>query len=95
MGDRAREEAARHMIKARAQMAQGAEQMRKSARELRAEAVRLSDPAYRAKQIADNRARGNIVTDAELCEAAAGMPSQADKMERQAARLAAEARNPT
>jgi DNA helicase HerA-like ATPase len=95
MGERAREEAARHMIKARAQMAQGAEQMRKGARELRAEAVRLNDPTYRAKQIAENRARGNVVTDAELREVAASLPSKADDMERQAERLATEARNPT
>jgi beta-lactamase regulating signal transducer with metallopeptidase domain len=95
IGERAREEAARHMVKARVQMAQGAEQMRKSARELRAEAVRLNDPAYRAKQIAENRARGNVVTDAELRDLAASLPSRADEMERQAERLAAEARNPT
>jgi beta-lactamase regulating signal transducer with metallopeptidase domain len=95
IGERAREEAARHMVKARVQMAQGAEQMRKGARELRAEAVRLSDPAYRAKQIAENRARGNVVTDAELREVGASLPAKADEMERQAERLAAEARNPT
>jgi beta-lactamase regulating signal transducer with metallopeptidase domain len=95
IGERAREEAARHMVKARVQMAQGAEQMRRSARELRAEAVRLNDPAYRAKQIAENRARGNVVTDAELRDLAASLPSRADEMERQAERLAAEARNPT
>jgi beta-lactamase regulating signal transducer with metallopeptidase domain len=95
IGERAREEAARHMVKARVQMAQGAEQMRKSARELRAEAVRLSDPAYRAKQIAENRARGNVVTDAELREVGASLPAKADEMERQAERLATEARNPT
>jgi len=80
------------MTKARAQMAQGAEQMRKGAREMRAEAVRLRDPAYRARQIADNRARGNEVTDAELRALARQMPSQADDMDRQADRLAAEAR---
>lgn len=95
MGDRAREEATRQMVKARIQMGQGAEQMRKSARELRAEAVRLNDPAYRAKQIAENRARGNVVTDAELRDVAASLPARADEMERQAERLAAEARNPT
>ncbi|OYW29378.1 MAG: peptidase M56 [Caulobacter sp. 12-67-6] len=92
IGERAREEAARHMIKARIQMAQGAEQMRKGARDLRAEAVRLRDPAYRARQIADNRGRGNQVTDAELRALADQMPAQADDMERQAERLAAEAR---
>ncbi|OZA73169.1 MAG: hypothetical protein B7X77_10365, partial [Caulobacter sp. 39-67-4] len=59
---------------------------------LRAEAVRLRDPAYRARQIADNRGRGNQVTDAELRALADQMPAQADDMERQAERLAAEAR---
>jgi beta-lactamase regulating signal transducer with metallopeptidase domain len=95
IGERAREEAARHMVKARAQMAQGADQMRRSARELRAEAVRLSDADYRAKQIAENRARGNVITDAELREVGASLPAKADDLERQAEHLAAEARKPT
>ena len=94
-GERARQEAARHMIKARVEMAHGAEQMRKGARDMRAEAIRLRDPAYRARQIADNRARGNEVTDAELRALAGHMPSQADDMDRQADRLAAESRKKT
>jgi hypothetical protein len=69
--------------------------MRRSARELRAEAVRLSDPAYRAKQIAENRARGNVITDAELRDVGASLPAKADDLERQAEHLAAEARKPT
>lgn len=93
-GERARDEAARHMVKARAQMAQGAVQMRNGAQDMRAEAVRLRDPAYRAQQIAENRARGHVVTDAELRDLADRLPSQADDLERQAERLAQEARKP-
>lgn len=92
VGERARQEMATHMIEARVQMALGAEQIRKGARDLRAEAVRLRDPAYRARQITENRARGNVVTDAELRAVAAGMPAQADEMEREADELAREAR---
>lgn len=94
-GERARSEAARHMVQARVHMAQGAEQMRRGARDMRAEAARLRDPAYRSKQIAENRARGQVITDAELLDLAKRLPSQADDMERQASRLAAEARDPT
>ncbi len=82
------------MVQARAEMARGAEQMRHGAQQMRAEAVRLRDPAYRAQQIADNRARGNVVTDAELRDLANSLPSQADDMDRQADRLAQEARKP-
>lgn len=95
IGERAREEAARHMVKARVQMAQGAQQMRKGAQEMRAEAARLRDPAYRARQIAENRAHGSEVTDADLRDLAGRLPSQADDLDRQADRLAAEARKPT
>jgi beta-lactamase regulating signal transducer with metallopeptidase domain len=92
IGEKAREEAARQMVKARAQMAQGAVQMRNGAQQMRQEAVRLRDPAYRAKQIEDNRARGNVVTDAELRALSERLPSQADDLDRQAERLAADAR---
>jgi beta-lactamase regulating signal transducer with metallopeptidase domain len=95
VGEQARAEAARAMVKARVHMAQGAVQMRKGAQEMRAEAVRLRDPAYRAKQIAENRDRGNVVTDAELRDLASRLPSQADDLDRQADRLAEEARKPT
>jgi hypothetical protein len=66
--------------------------MRKSAQDLRSEAVRLRDPAYRARQIAENRTRGNRVTDAELLAVAASLPAQADEMDRDAARLTRDAR---
>jgi hypothetical protein len=80
------------MVKARAQMAQGAVQMRQGAQQMRDEAARLRDPAYRARQIEDNRARGNVVTDAELRALIERLPSQADDLDRQADRLAQEAR---
>lgn len=95
IGEKAREEAARQMVQARVQMAQGAVQMRNGAQQMRQEAARLRDPAYRAKQIEDNRARGNVVTDAELRALADRLPSQADDLDRQADRLAADARKPT
>ncbi|HWU14248.1 MAG TPA: peptidase M56, partial [Caulobacter sp.] len=82
----------RQMVKARAQMAQGAVQMRQSAQEMREEAARLRDPAYRAQQIEENRARGHVVTDAELRELSTRLPIQADDLDRQADRLAQEAR---
>ncbi len=95
IGEQARQQAAREMVKARAQMAQGAVQMRQGAQQMRAEAVRLRDPAYRARQIEDNRARGNVVTDAELRALSEHLPSQADDLDRQADRLAADARKPS
>jgi hypothetical protein len=76
-------------------MADGADQMRNGAREMRAEAARLRDPAYRAKQIAENRARGQTVTDAELLELSNRLPTQAEHLERQADRLAERAREPS
>jgi len=94
-GERARQRAEREMVRARAQMADGADQMRNGAREMRAEAARLRDPAYRAKQIAENRARGQTVTDAELLELSNRLPAQAEHLERQADRLAEQAREPS
>lgn len=82
----ARREAARHM-------AEGADDMLAGAREMREEAARLEDPAYRADQIARNRARGEIVTDAELRALAPRLREQADAMERQAAEMRARAAN--
>jgi lipopolysaccharide export system protein LptA len=76
-------------------MAKGAVQMHQGAQQMRAEAARLRDPAYRAQQIADNRSRGNVVTDAELRDLAKQLPGQADDLDRQADRLAQEARKPS
>ncbi len=89
-GERARVEAIKV---ARVQMAQGAVQMRAGARQMREEAARLGDPAYRARQIEDNRARGNIVTDQELQDVARRLPRQADNLECQADKLAAQAKD--
>ena len=91
-GDQARQDAAREMARARVEMSRGAEEMRRGAGEMRQEAARLRDPAYRAKVIADNRARGQTVTDQELIALSRTMPGQADQMERDADRMAAQAR---
>jgi len=93
LGEQARLQAARAREDAAHHMAQGAEQMRKGAQEMRAEAVRLRDPAYRARQITENRARGNHVTDAELLALSTSLPTKADEMERDADRLARDARS--
>ena len=52
--------------------------MRAGAAQMRTESVRLQDPTYRARQIAENRARGNTVTDAELRALSASLPARAD-----------------
>ena len=54
---------------------------------MREEARRLRDPAYRARQIEENRARGQTVTDAELIDLSRRLPEQADELERQAQRM--------
>ncbi len=48
---------------------------------------RLRDASYRAQVIAENRARGNDVTDAELIELSRKLPGQADDLERQSRRM--------
>jgi beta-lactamase regulating signal transducer with metallopeptidase domain len=83
----AREEARHAMARARVEMRNGADQMDRGARQMRDEAVRLGDPAYRARQIEENRARGNTITDAELIELSRRLPEQAEEMERQAQRM--------
>jgi beta-lactamase regulating signal transducer with metallopeptidase domain len=93
IGEQARAEAARQMVQARVQMAKGAVQMRQGAQQMRDEAARLRDPAYRAKQIAKHRAEGgDEITDAELRALSERLPSQADDLDRQADRLAEQAR---
>lgn len=82
------QEHARHArVQARASMRDGADEMDRGADQMRAEAVKLRDPAYRAQIIADNRARGNEVTDAELVALSRRLPGQADDMVRQAQRM--------
>jgi len=68
-------------------MRDGADQMDRGAEQMRNEAVKLRDPAYRAQVIADNRARGNDVTDAELVALSHRLPGQAADMVRQAERM--------
>ena len=58
---------------------------------MREEATRLEDPAYRAEQIAENRARGQVVTDAELRALAPSLRQQAEEMELQAVEMRARA----
>ncbi|MFC5373194.1 M56 family metallopeptidase [Brevundimonas faecalis] len=80
----AQEQARIAMTQARAQMRSGADDMDRGARDMRNEAVRLRDPAYRAQVIADNRARGNDVTDAQLVRLSRSLPDRADEMQRSA-----------
>ena len=89
----AREQAAVARRDAGRQMVEGAEQMLVGARQMREEATRLEDPAYRAEQIARNRERGEVVTDAELRALAPRLREQADAMERRAAEMRAQAAN--
>lgn len=62
-------------------MARGAEGMERGAREMEEAARRLrSDPAYRERQIARARARGETVTHEQLIEAAGEMQEGAEGM---------------
>lgn len=94
IGEQAREQARRQVANARIQMADGAVQMRRGAKQMREEAVRLRDPAYRAEQIAENQARGGLVTDAELLDLAEKLPQRANDLERRADELEARSHQP-
>lgn len=54
-------------------MARGADGMERGAQRMEQQAARLGDPAVRQAEIARERARGHIVTDADLIEAADGL----------------------
>ncbi|MFC5342434.1 M56 family metallopeptidase [Brevundimonas staleyi] len=86
-------DARRARADARVNMRLGAENMRRGAEQLRQESRRLEDPAYRARQIRENAARGNTVTDAELQAAGRRMPGRAAEMERRADELEARSRD--
>lgn len=86
-GERIREQVAREMVNMRREMAAGADGMERGAREMREEANRLRDPAYRARQIEEQRQRGHTVTDQELQDAIPKMLAGADRMEEGAARM--------
>lgn len=86
----AQEEARHATARARVEMRKGADEMRRGANEMREEGRRLRDPAYRARQIEENRARGATVTDAELVALSRRLPEQADEMDRQAERMRAQ-----
>lgn len=68
-------------------MRHSADEMDRSATALRTNSQRLRDPAYRAEVIAENRADGNEVTDAELIALSRSLPRQAAEMNRQAQSL--------
>lgn len=85
---RAQVEAQAAMAQARVEMARGADEMRRGADQMRTEARRLQSADYRAEVIAENRARGNEVTDEELRELSPRLMRQADELDRQADRLA-------
>jgi hypothetical protein len=65
--------------------------MHQGAHQMREEATRLRDPAYRAQQIEDNRARGHVVTDEQLRALSQSLPGRADELDRNADRLAEKA----
>jgi len=80
----ARDAARQSMVQARVEMRSGADQMDRGAEQMRGEGRKLTDPAYRAKIIADNRARGQVTTDAELIALSRRLPQQAEEMTRRA-----------
>lgn len=84
---RAQQQAQVAMRQARVEMSRGADEMDRGADNMRASAQRLRDPAHRAQVIAENRARGNEVTDAELIELSRRLPEQAADMNRQAQQM--------
>lgn len=83
----ARRDARTALVEARASLRSGADDMLRGAEHMREEGRRLSDPDYRQQVIAENAARGDTVTDAELIELSRKLPQQADDLERQARRL--------
>lgn len=84
---RAQQQARIAMREARVEMSRGADEMDRGADNMRASGQRLRDPAHRAEVIAENAARGNVVTDAELIELSRRLPEQAADMNRQAQRM--------
>lgn len=91
--EQARGEAERAMAEARVEMGRGADQMRAGADQMREEARRLRDADYRARVIAENRERGQTVTDEDLRDLSPRLMQQADDLDRQADALARQARD--
>jgi beta-lactamase regulating signal transducer with metallopeptidase domain len=83
-------EARTAMANARVEMRRGADEMRRGAENMREEGRRLADPAYRAEQIERNRRNGHTITDEELRRLGPSLIRQADELELQADRLAAQ-----
>ena len=69
-------------------MVRGAAEMRETSRN-------LLDPAFRARQIEQSRARGETVTDAQLLALSPRLARQADELEQQAVRLRGQATDPS
>ena len=65
---------------ARDQMRSGADEMERGAATMREEARKLQNAAYRAERIAETRAQGRTVTDAELQALSPRLASQADDL---------------
>ena len=75
------------MANARVHMGRGADQMVAGAEQMRRESARLRDPAYRATQIEEARARGETVTDAELQALSPRLATQAERLDERAVAL--------
>jgi beta-lactamase regulating signal transducer with metallopeptidase domain len=65
----AHKQMARDMARGADDMERGAIDMDRGAREMAQEAIKLRDPAYREKQIAENARRGDVTTHQELIDA--------------------------
>ena len=72
---------------ARDQMRSGANEMERGAETMRDEARKLQNPAYRAERIAEARAQGRTVTDAQLQALSPRLATQADELVARARQL--------
>jgi hypothetical protein len=81
----AHKQMARDMARGADDMDRGAEDMVRGSREMAEAAVKLRDPAYREKQIAEAAARGRVVTHHQLIDAIPKMEKGAQDMIRGAA----------
>ena len=77
------------MADARVQMRAGADEMERGAATMRAESVKLRDAEYRAERIAEARAQGRTVTDAQLQALSPRLATQADELTARARELRA------
>lgn len=82
---KARKMAAKSMAEGAVSMEKGADNMLRGAESMRKEAARMHDPAYRKRKIAEEAARGHVVTDQELIDAIPELQRGADEMVKGAA----------